>query len=79
MLSLAVLARTDVLILPHGADLINGFALHAAASVVEVMPVHQYGCPCDMYRRMYTYQVTPRWQPVVTPRWDTHPDTSLAP
>ena len=54
VLSLAVLARTDVLILPHGADLINGFALHAAASVVEVMPVHQGGCPCTMYKNMFT-------------------------
>ena len=41
-----------------GADIINGFGMHAGASVVEVMPVHQKGCPCDMYRRMYTYQVS---------------------
>ena len=42
----------------------------AGASVVEVMPVQQfqYGCPCDMYRRMYSvggptvlhYQLTTR-------------------
>lgn len=56
--SLDVLARTDVLVVPHGADIINGFGLHAGASVVEVMPIKQfqYGCPCDMYRRMYTYE-----------------------
>ena len=26
------------------------------ASVVEVMPVHRYGCPCEMYKKLYTYQ-----------------------
>lgn len=31
-------------------------AMHMGASVVEVMPIHQKGCPCDMYRRMYSYQ-----------------------
>lgn len=56
--SLPTLWRADVFIVPHGADIINGFAMHAGASVVEVMPVKQfqYGCPCDMYRRMYTYE-----------------------
>ena len=48
--------QADVLVVSHGADVINGFGLHAGASVIEVMPVHQAGCPCDMYRRMYTYQ-----------------------
>ena len=54
--SLPTLWRADVLVVSHGADVINGFAMHAGASVIEVMPVHQAGCPCDMYRRMYTYQ-----------------------
>ena len=54
--SLPTLRRADVLVVSHGADVINGFGLHAGASVIEVMPVHQAGCPCDMYRRMYTYQ-----------------------
>ena len=54
--SLPTLWRADVLVVSHGADVINGFAMHAGAAVVEVMPVHQAGCPCDMYRRMYTYQ-----------------------
>ena len=30
--------------------------MHAGASVIEVMPVHQQGCPCEMYKKMYTYQ-----------------------
>ncbi|KAL1511827.1 hypothetical protein AB1Y20_005112 [Prymnesium parvum] len=46
----------DVFIVPHGADIINGFAMHAGASVIEVMPVHRYGCPCDMYKRLFAYQ-----------------------
>jgi hypothetical protein len=54
--SLPTLWRADVLVVSHGADVINGFGMHAGASVVEVMPVHQAGCPCDMYRRLYTYQ-----------------------
>ena len=54
--SLPTLWRADILVVSHGADVINGFGLHAGSSVVEVMPVHQKGCPCDMYRRMYTYQ-----------------------
>ena len=54
--SLPTLWRADVLVVSHGADVINGFAMHAGASIIEVMPVHQAGCPCDMYRRMYTYQ-----------------------
>lgn len=54
--SLPTLWRADVLVVSHGADVINGFGMHAGASVIEVMPVHQAGCPCDMYRRLYTYQ-----------------------
>lgn len=34
----------------HGADMINAFALHRGASVLEVMPVYQAGCPCKMYK-----------------------------
>ena len=30
--------------------------LPQGASVVEVMPVHRYGCPCEMYKKLYTYQ-----------------------
>jgi len=54
--SLPLLAQMDVFIVPHGADIINGFAMHAGASVIEVMPVHRYGCPCDMYKRLFAYQ-----------------------
>jgi len=33
-----------------------GLAMHAGSSVIEVMPVHQRGCPCDMYKTLYTFQ-----------------------
>ena len=36
----------------HGADMINAFALHRGASVLEVMPVYQAGCPCKMYKQL---------------------------
>ena len=56
--SLPTLWRADVLVVSHGADIINGFGMHAGASVLELMPPQQfqYGCPCDMYRRMYSYE-----------------------
>ena len=33
----------------HGADMINAFALHSGASVLEVMPVYQAGRPECIY------------------------------
>ena len=50
--NLPLLRRTDVLIGPHGADMTNAFALHAGASVVELLPPITTGCPCIMYQRM---------------------------
>ena len=32
---------SDVMVTPHGADMINAFALHRGATVLEVMPVYQ--------------------------------------
>ena len=49
-----LLAKTDVFISPHGADMINGLALHAGASVIELMPNGTRGCPCEMYQTMFT-------------------------
>ena len=43
-------AGTDVLIGPHGADLVNALGLHAGASVLEVLPVHKGGCPCGVFQ-----------------------------
>ena len=54
--SLPLLRATDILVMPHGADLINGFSMRRGASVIELMPVHQRGCPCDMYRKMYAHE-----------------------
>ena len=51
--NLPLLRRTDVLIGPHGADMTNAFALHAGASVVELLPPIRNGCPCTMYQRMF--------------------------
>ena len=51
--SIGVLRSTDVLISPHGADLINGLAMHAGASVVEIMPTHLTSCPCQFFRGLY--------------------------
>ena len=42
-----------MLVGPHGGDLINGFALHAGASVVEMLPVERPGCPCHVFRELY--------------------------
>ena len=41
--SLGVLQASDVMVTSHGADMINAFALHRGASVLEVMPVYQVG------------------------------------
>jgi len=38
-----VLQASDVMVTSHGADMINAFALHRGASVLEVMPVYQVG------------------------------------
>ena len=37
------LQASDVMVTSHGADMINAFALHRGASVLEVMPVYQVG------------------------------------
>ena len=50
--SLPVLRETDVLLTSHGADMINAFGMRQGASVFEVMPVYQAGCPCKMYKEM---------------------------
>ena len=44
--------RTDVLVSPHGADLVNGFGLHDGASVVEVVPPYTKGCPCHIFQEL---------------------------
>ena len=41
------LGDVDVLVSPHGAGMINSLQMHAGSSVVEVVPVHRAGCPCD--------------------------------
>ena len=51
--SAAVTAEADVLISPHGSDVLNGFAFHSGASVVEVLPVHRRGCPCRVSAELY--------------------------
>ena len=51
--SVPLLRYTDVLVSVHGGDLINGFVLHAGASVLEIMPVHVQSCPCHMFRELY--------------------------
>ena len=48
--------RTDVLVGPHGADLVNGLGLHAGASVVEVLPVHKGGCPCGVFQGLFAME-----------------------
>ena len=52
--SLPVIADSDVMVTPHGADMVNAFpfALHGGSSVLEVMPVHRAGCPCQMYKEL---------------------------
>jgi len=50
--SLPVIADSDVMVTPHGADMVNAFALHRGSSVLEVMPVHRAGCPCQMYKEL---------------------------
>ena len=49
-----VLRNVDVLIGMHGGDMVNGLLLHAGASVLEILPVHRAGCPCDVFRRVYS-------------------------
>ena len=48
--NLPLLRHTDVLIGPHGADMTNGLALHAGATLVELLPPISQGCPCTMYQ-----------------------------
>ena len=52
--SLPLLRRTDLLIGSHGADMINALAMHAGASVVEVMPPILRGCPCSIYQSLFS-------------------------
>ena len=52
--ALRLLGATDVLVSPHGADLINGLVMHNGASVVELMPEVTRGCPCGMFRQLYS-------------------------
>ena len=48
-----MLMRADVLVGPHGADLINGLGMHAGSSVLEIMPTHRAFCPCDFFRSLF--------------------------
>ena len=56
VLAATALSAVDVLVCPHGADIINGLALHAGAAVVEVMPRSTQGCPCNKYRELFGTQ-----------------------
>ena len=58
--SLPVLMEADVFISPHGADIINAFALRRGAIVFEVMPVYQNGCPCVMYKKLFSSEAGER-------------------
>ena len=51
--SAPAIRRTDVLVGPHGADMTNALGMHAGASVLEVIPVHTRGCPCDKFRQVF--------------------------
>ena len=51
--AIPLLRQTDVLIGPHGADMTNGLVLHAGATVVELLPPIQRGCPCFMYQKAF--------------------------
>lgn len=52
--ALPLLRRTDVLIGPHGAEMTNALALHAGASVAELLPPIRAQCPCDMYSNLFS-------------------------
>lgn len=54
--ALPLLRHTDVLIGPHGADMTNGLALHAGATVVELLPPITNGCPCTMYQEQFALE-----------------------
>ena len=54
--ALPLLRRTDVLIGPHGADMTNALALHAGATVVELLPPIASGCPCAMYQQQFAVE-----------------------
>ena len=51
--SVHLLQAIDVLISPHGGDLLNALALHSGASVVEILPVTMKGCPCDFFSKLF--------------------------
>ena len=48
-----ILRTTDVLVSPHGGDVTNALALHDRASVVEILPVHIGGCPCELFIKLF--------------------------
>lgn len=41
-----LLTDADVLVTPHGSGMINALQMHAGASLIEVLPVYTYNCPC---------------------------------
>ena len=51
--SLDVLHMSDVMVAPHGADLINAFGMREGSAVIEILPPYQHGCPCSMYEQMF--------------------------
>ena len=51
--TVALLRSADVLVSVFGADLVNGLALHAGATILEVLPVSRGGCQCDMYQKLF--------------------------
>jgi hypothetical protein len=43
----APIHNVDILVTPHGSDVINALKMHAGASLVEIMPIHRRACPCS--------------------------------
>ena len=54
--SAPAIRRTDVLVGPHGAEMVNAFGMHAGASVLEVMPVHRRVYPCDKFKHDFAME-----------------------
>ena len=49
------LLGADVLVSPHGADVVNGLAMRAGAALVEVMPITGLDeCPCHVFKQLFT-------------------------
>jgi hypothetical protein len=40
----AALSRANIFVSPHGADMVNAFAMPAGAAVIEIMPEHRGAC-----------------------------------